>query len=180
MRALVAIADEATNLGRARPLPGGRLKALGRLSRSFALPLLLIVALVGCNSPQAKQSLGRESSHLRWLMRMYILAAQQGRTPKSDEEFKQFINGLDAGTRDRTFSAAGVSSADELFISERDGQPYVMVYGRPPAGVAPGLVAYEQQGADGRRYVGYSVGMVEEVDQERFDKLVSKAAKSRK
>ena len=66
----------------------------------------------------------------------------------------------------------GVSSTDELFISERDEQPLVIIYGKTPTGVAPGVVAYEKLGVDGVRQVGFKIGQVEEADAARFAELV--------
>jgi hypothetical protein len=87
---------------------------------------------------------------------------------------------MPAKSRKRVFTNAGISSAEELFVSERDGLPYVVFYDRTPAGVANGVIAFEQQGVDGLRYVGYSVGIVEEADEQRFDTLVPPTARTAK
>jgi hypothetical protein len=142
--------------------------------------VLCLLLAVGCNSQNANSSLSRENSHMRWLIRLYVQAGQQGRQPKSEDELKQFIGGMPADSRERVFKNAGVSSADELFVSERDGLPYSVFYGRPPDGVAKGVIAFEQQGVGGQRYIGYSIGIVEEVDEQRFDTIVPPAARTAK
>jgi len=136
--------------------------------------LLLLTVLIGCTSQEAKRTQDAENSHLRWLLRLYALASNeaQGRPPKSEEAFKQYIAGMDAGVRDRLLAGAGVSSTDELFISERDGQPYVIIYGKPARKMDSGVVAYEQQGVNGLRYVGRRVGAGEEVDEQQFNTMV--------
>lgn len=136
--------------------------------------LLLATVLVGCTSQEVKRTQEAENSHLRWLLRLYALASDQaqGRPPKSEESFKQFISGMDAGARDRLLAGAGVSSTDELFVSERDGQPYVIIYGKPARKMDGGIVAYEQQGVNGLRFVGRRVGAVEEVDDQQFKVMV--------
>jgi hypothetical protein len=67
-----------------------------------------------------------------------------------------------------------------LFISDRDSKSYRIFYGPPPEGVASGIVAFEQEGVDGHRYIGYSLGMVEEADEARFNKLVPPNARGPK
>ena len=136
--------------------------------------------VVGCTSKQAHENRDRENSHLRWIVKLYIQASQQGRPPKSDVDFKQYVNGIDAAARDRTLAAAEVQSMEELFTSENDGQPFTIFYGPPKKGVAAGLIVFEQQGTNGERYVGYTKGIVEKVDEQQFDTLVPKAARSKK
>jgi hypothetical protein len=64
-----------------------------------------------------------------------------------------------------------VDSIDELFVSERDGQPLVVVYGSPPAG--SDVVVYEHTGVNGKRLVGHRIGMVEEADEATFKSLTA-------
>jgi hypothetical protein len=148
--------------------------------RHAAVLLLCLQFAIGCTSQKAASGLSRENSHLRWLIRLYIQAGQQGRQPKSEKELKQFIAGMPADFRERVLSSAGVSSVDDLFVSERDRLPYVVFYDRAPAGVTSGVIAFEQQGVDDRRYVGYSIGIVEEADEERFNSIVPPAARTPK
>ncbi|HEX2473540.1 MAG TPA: hypothetical protein VHK01_02270, partial [Lacipirellulaceae bacterium] len=81
---------------------------------------------------------------------------------------------------DRIKAGARVSNLEELFISERDGEPYVIFYGQRPAGVAADVVAYERTGVDGKRFVGDSVGGVGEVDEQAFAGMVPPAARPAK
>jgi hypothetical protein len=113
-------------------------------------------------------------------LRLRTQALSQGQALKDEESFKRFVNSFDAETLERIKGASGVASVDELFISERDGQPYVIFFGRPPAGVAADLVAYERAGVDGKRFVGYGLGVVEEVDEQRFNELVPSSARPAK
>ena len=64
-----------------------------------------------------------------------------------------------------------VGSFDELFVSERDGQPLVVVYGSPPKD--SDVVVYEQTGVNGKRLVGHRIGMVEEVDEAQYKDLTA-------
>jgi hypothetical protein len=71
-----------------------------------------------------------------------------------------------------------VSSIEELFVSPRDGKPYKILYGeaakKAPSGGPAGapVIAYEQQGQGGRRWVASAMGAIEEVDEARLKQLV--------
>jgi hypothetical protein len=126
---------------------------------------LIALALTGCGgggSEAKKQAL----SHVRLLTSLHTKASSQlGRFPKDEQEFKATIEGSDV-----SLEALKVDSLDELFVSARDGQPLVVVYGAPLVG--SDVVVYEQIGVDGMREVGHRIGMVEEVDAARFAELV--------
>jgi len=129
--------------------------------------------LVGCSSHQA--NLEQEQSNLKPLATLYgrFIGQHRGQPPANETQFKQFIN---SGGKD-LLSSFNVSSADELFVSSRDGKPYVVLYGPEAAKGPPGpagspVVAYEQEGVGGKRFVASSMGAVEEVDEARFKQLV--------
>ena len=130
---------------------------------------MLLAFASGCGRSAKQDAIVRETSHLKPLCIMY---GQFGsRPPESEEQFKEF-----AAARAKTmFRALKFDSIDELFVSERDGQPYVIFYGKKPAGVPPDLVGYEQTGVNGRRLVGYALGSVVEVDEEEFRELIPDA-----
>ena len=65
-----------------------------------------------------------------------------------------------------------VENPDELFISERDNQPYVIGYGPKADGKPREVIAYEKTGVDGKRMVGYATGIVVELDDEHFREAV--------
>jgi hypothetical protein len=138
--------------------------------RLAGLSLLLLAAvLVGCGGP-AGGSGKKETSRVRFLTMLYTRTSSQlGRNPKDEQEFKEKLKSYDLA-----LDKAGVSSIDELFISERDGQPLVVLYGARPPG--SDVVVYEQTGVGGMRYVGHKLGMVEEVDEAKFRELVPAGA----
>jgi len=141
---------------------------------SSGLGLLLVCAfLVGCGSHQA--NLEQEQSSLKPLATLYgrFIGQHGGQPPADEAQFKEFIN---SGGKDLldTFNVGG---ADELFVSSRDGKPYVVLYGPeatkgPPGPAGSPVVAYEQEGVGGKRFVASSMGAVEEVDEARFQQLV--------
>ena len=139
--------------------------------RAICVALMLIL-LAGCGGSQSSGSTG-ESRHVRLLVGLYKMAARErGRPLTNDQDFKDYVNSRGP----EWFKEVGVSDVDELFTSERDGQPIVVVYGERPAGMAKDVIAYEQTGVDGKRMVGFDLGNVEEVDETRFRELVPASA----
>lgn len=141
------------------------------LRRSIVLLLAIgVTSLVGCGGAGAAAA--KNVPHLRVVTALYFQAnSKLGKNPSSVEEFKQAI---DAANVD--WGTLGVSGADELLVSDRDGKPLVIVYGPPPQGRAFSVVAYEQEGLDGVRLVGTSDGQVQEADAAKFAQLVPKPA----
>jgi hypothetical protein len=138
--------------------------------RTTLLLVAIAASAIGCGSkPTAANN--KELSHLRAVTALYFQAnSRLGKNPTSAEEFKESIA---AGNPD--WSKLGVSGPDELFISERDGKPLVILYGPSKSGPF-GAVAYEQEGLNGVRLVGMINGQVQEADAAQFAKLVPKPA----
>lgn len=110
----------------------------------------------------------KETSHIRAITSLYAKSVSiLGRNPANEQELKEVI-----AQSDVNLAVFGVASSDELLISERDGQPLVIVYGQSPKGVAPGVITYEQVGVDGSRQVGFKIGQIEDADAARFAELV--------
>jgi hypothetical protein len=127
--------------------------------------LLVVTLLVGCTAENPTVTTG--TSHVRLLTMLYNKATRDlGHVPKDEQEFKDQVKRAEISPE-----SLKVNSIDELFISERDGQPLQVVYGTPPKG--SDVVVYEQIGVDGKRMVGHRIGMVEEVDDAKFKELVS-------
>ncbi len=132
----------------------------------------LFINFLGC-SRGGTASAPMQQSNIKPLAMLYgqFMGQHQGRPPSSEEEFKKFIQERGMGI----LKQFGIPSVDALFISERDKQPYVVIYGEPkgpPALAGQPVCVYERQGVSGRRYVASSLGAVEEVDEARFRELV--------
>ena len=128
----------------------------------------------GCSENQSAE---REQSNLKPLAVFYgqYLGQHRGQPPGGEQEFKNFLQTLG---KDRLASMQ-VKSVDELFVSPRDGKPYVILYG-PVANTGAGLpsmtvIAYEQGGKGGKRFIARSTAAVEEVDETKFKELVPNA-----
>jgi hypothetical protein len=99
-----------------------------------------------------------------------------GKPPASMNDLRGHIQ---QSIKPEDLATLGVASLDDLFVSPRDRQPYKLIplARLPPlAGRHPGpVVIYEQQGLEGKRFVGYLGGRTEEVDADRFRQLVPQA-----
>ncbi len=138
-----------------------------RIVLSLAVVAPLLVGCGGSGGTAAKSV-----PHVRLVTALYFQAnSKLGKNPANEEEFKQAIDSANVD-----WSTLGVSGADELFVSDRDGKPLVIVYGPPPQGRPFSVVAYEQEGLDGVRLVGSSDGQVKEADAAAFAKLVPQPA----
>jgi hypothetical protein len=143
-------------------------------SRVGVAYLLLLITLAGCSGPQ-NASKPLEESSIKPLAMYYGRSRSQnmGQPPADEQAFRKYLATMSAEDLKKDFN---VGSIDELFISKRDNQPYVIMYGtnnNPPTG--PGsqpVVAYEKTGVGGKRYVATELGGVEEVDEARFKQLV--------
>lgn len=138
----------------------------------------VVVALVlslggalGCGAKSADTG-PQNAAEFKSLVTLYYAMARNGERPKDEADFKTRIRGNLAPMAEKL----AVTDVDGLFTSKRDGKPLVVVYGKPlqSAGGSQDVVAYEQEGVEGKRLVGFSMGTVDEVDQARFEELVPK------
>ena len=134
-------------------------------SRLIAVRAVLMFALAACLSAGCKPAgAPAEESRISKLGTYYgrYIAANKGKTPGSEAEFKKFIKGLDAD-----------ANVDELFTSPRDSQAYMVRYGIPAGMPGSKVVAvYERNAIDGKRMVAMSTGEMQTVDEAEFMKLV--------
>lgn len=130
--------------------------------------------MLACTSQEAETNKAKATSRLRALVSLYnrhIIA--NGKPPADATAFEQFI----AEKGGAMLEKLQVDTPKELLISERDGEPFVVVYdGSPPAGSSREVVAYEKQGIDGRRWVGFRIGAIEELDEPQFQELMDGSA----
>jgi len=135
------------------------------------------LACLGCGGPGGEASRAREESGLKPLALFYarFVPQHQGKPPKDEAEFKAYLN--EPQNLEELQKVFNVPNADAIFVSGRDKKPYVVIYG-PTSGEGPAgqpVVAYEQEGVNGKRFVASKMGAVEEVDEARFRKMVPSA-----
>ena len=151
------------------------------LANRYAMGLLclsMLASLVGCDGGSRPQP--KAEAHLQALAVFYgrYLSQNRGQSPADEKAFKEFL----AKLAPSEFTGFGLSTSDEMFVSPRDNHPYVVRYNvpvGPPTPQGSSVVAYEQTGAAGKRYVAFALGGVEQVDDARLRQLVPDAGQAR-
>src|SRR5262245_30444540 len=135
----------------------GRLPALvSGMAGVFASSLL---GLAGCGGA-AKEQPNPTPDHLRKILQAFDLANyEKRRGPNDADELRSYLKQVN-----------GVDDPDELLLSPNDNQPYEIVWGvnllneeNPGA-----VVAYEQKGVSGKRYVITAARVVKEMSDAEF------------
>jgi hypothetical protein len=132
-----------------RTVYGNRLRWGGGLACALGACLL-----AGCGRSEQAKSRELEASNLKPLGIFYgrFIGQHGGQPPANEAEFRAFVKSLGKDE----LATFGISDADRLFISPRDGKPYVILYGPvsgPPGPAGSPVVAYEQEGQWGKRFV---------------------------
>jgi hypothetical protein len=136
-----------------------------------------LMALAGCSGQRVPAD--GADPNLTVLTKIYVdhMNAHSGNPPKDEAAFKDYIRQHGAPR----LKGANMSELDALFVSSRDHQPLVFVYG---IGADPrrqsAVIGYEQSPVDGKRTVGYRHGTIELVDDARFSELVPGAATAKR
>jgi hypothetical protein len=143
------------------------------VSSGLLLALLSMSLLLGCGGSRTPPV---EEVSIKALTILYgrFFQSHQGKPPADEAEFRAFVETVSA----EDIAELGAKDLSKLWTSVRDGQPYVVTYGNltNPQGPAGPVVIYEKIGSGGKRFVGTSLGNVEEVDEARFRELVPAAS----
>jgi hypothetical protein len=116
-------------------------RSAGGMSFAFAWAVAGL-ALAGCSSKPPPKREPPVEVYLRRLVQAYDVAEYKlGRPPRNEDELKRFL-GETGATED----------PEQLLVSPRDGQKYVVYYGRRLDPYGSELLAHEKDGADGTRY----------------------------
>jgi hypothetical protein len=135
----------------------------------------LLIALcggMGCGrSLEIKTEAG--PSNLSKLHALYVSYMQMHRAagPVNLEEFKRFIS--NEGSTEARRLDVDLTNLDQLFLSPRDNEPYIINYGLhfDAKSIGRQVFIYESRGRDGRRAVAYATGWSEEVDPQKAAEL---------
>jgi hypothetical protein len=133
-----------------------------------------LVSAAGCGADELDSP---TAAKLRAVGNMYLdhAVAKNGAGPSAEAQFKAYVR----GKPDQVLQPVGIdrNDIDGLFRSDRDGEPFVVLYGKKIAGVsgtdAP-LVAHEKAGKAGRRLVVFANAKVELADESRLKELLAK------
>jgi hypothetical protein len=135
---------------------------------------LFVGTLVGCsNSSDPVDAVTKaNATNLRRLASLYFAYQSENnwRGPADEAQFKKFIQGVNPAKLNRV----GIDPAkiDEIFINERDGQPFKIRYGvlgNVRGSTEP--VVFEATGEGGNRMVGFLDMQQREVDAAEYDRL---------
>jgi len=126
------------------------------------------LAVVGCSNDTANQVAAMNKSNMQRLCNLY--AAHQnmkgGKGPKDEADFKTYVKEYDP----EKLSMMGIDTnkVDDLFKSERDGQPFKFRFSVGGGRGSVDAVVFEQTGVNGKRQVGFTGGTIEEVDDAAY------------
>ena len=138
----------------------------------FAVLISFCVVAAGCQRKPAGE-LAPAESNVKSIAIFYgrYMSQNRGRTPPDKEALKKFIASHPA----TELAALKITDVEQLFVSPRDQQAYVVLYGAklpPPGPSGSPVIAYEKDGDGGRRFVAFANAGVEELDDARFRQLV--------
>jgi hypothetical protein len=95
--------------------------------------------------------------------------------PTNEADFKSFVRGCN--THQLTRIGIDPNAIDQLFISERDGQPFKIRYGVLGSAMGSSApVIFESAGKGGKRLVGFLDMQQREVDESEYKSLWSTTA----
>lgn len=137
-------------------------------------PIVLgLVAVSGCGSSDVDSP---AAARLRALANLYLdcAVARNGIGPADEGAFKKYLRKVDG----IVLQLNGIErdSIDSLFVSERDQEPLVVLYGvgiSGMSGVSAPVVAHEKTGKNGKRLVVLANTKVEMADEARLQDLLA-------
>lgn len=135
-----------------------------------------VLSLSGCGdaNPEASAVTSANKTNLQRLANLYGLHQLQNKYegPADEAAFKEFIKNTDP----RMLEPMGVDpgAVDELFVSERDGEPFSIRYNitSGPRGSSEPAV-FEATGKNGKRMVGFLNMVQQEVDSSEYERLMA-------
>ena len=134
------------------------------------MTLLLLVAAIGCGERNSSPDLHESNLRLVAVLYSQYASAHGGEAPRDADDFRVFVQSLGSGVLER----AGLSGLDELLSSRRDGEPFAVKY-QSGNWTLKNVIAYEQQGAGGTRYIATDLGGVSELTEQQFQSRLRQA-----
>lgn len=138
--------------------------------RSVSLFFFAIMVLTGCgkgsHDPPSVEALMAIENVGKWYQ--LYRADHGGKQPADESAFLDYVN------RKLAERGAEAVDSDELLTSPRDGEPYVVRYGKVSSrDQARNLVAYEKTGGNGTRLIVSELAISREVDDAELQSLLS-------
>ena len=117
---------------------------------------LSVLLATGCglnSGPSLADFNDNNIKKLRGAYGMYLVAHNlQG--PKSEQDFKEFLTTSPSAIARMAKMGVSEDKILDIFISERDGQPFKVRYGLQ--GLADYPIIFEAEGVDNKRFVAFS------------------------
>lgn len=135
----------------------------------------LIVSGLGCGGSDPLSTLAKANErNIQRLSNLYLSfhSLNDWRGPNDEEEFKAFLREM----RPERLRRIGIEPAevDQIFINERDGEPFKVRYGVPGSMMGSSdPVIFEATGVNGKRMVGFLNMVQREVDNTEYERLWS-------
>jgi hypothetical protein len=142
---------------------------------------ILVGLLSGCTgSVNPENALAKANeTNLQRLANLYVAFQTENNWvgPADEAKFKGFLRTFNP----KKLTRIGIdpTATDQLFVSERDGQPFKIRYavvGSMMGSLEP--VIFEAEGVGGKRLVGFTDMSQREVDEAEYESLFSKGAGS--
>lgn len=132
-----------------------------------------LVGAVGCSSGSvSNQVAALNDSNIKQLANLYYAyqRAHGFQGPKDEDALKQFVKN-DMDPKKLQMMKVDATKLDTLFISDRDQRPFVVKYSTGGGLGANVPVVFEKTGVNGKRQVGFTGSIVEEVDDAKYNEL---------
>jgi hypothetical protein len=146
-----------------------------RISIVF-VTVLALAGITGCgsgNNPDAALA-NANKTNMQRLTNLYVMYQMKNgfKGPKDEATFKAFLK----KAKSESLVSMGVDpdSIDDLFICERDGEPFNIRYGVPTTSRgSKEPVVFQKTGSGGERMVGFLNMVQREVEDAEYDSLLN-------
>lgn len=137
----------------------------------LALSVALLGLQAGCGDPLKNafsQHYKANIHRLAGLYQMYQMT-NDGIGPDGEEAFREYVASVPEDFLDKI--GANPEKRDQLFVSERDKKPFHIVYSVEANYRQPAPIVFEQEGKDGKRWIGFTAGSCQEFSTEDYEKF---------
>ena len=138
--------------------------------------MLLLGTTAGCNwEIDVNAAIAKaNATNIKRLANLYFTFQMKNRWmgPQNEEEFKEFLKSYNPDKLTRI--GIDPNAIDDLFINERDGQPFRIRYKIPGSAMGSSEpVIFEATGVDGKRLIGCLNMEQLEVDETDYERMWS-------